>query len=257
MSMNKEPHYFSSYLTKSDYPRITRTKDHYLRLFSKAGERIAGEASTFYLWDPDSAKMIHSVVPDAKIIIILRDPVERAFSHYLDIRRVREFKGQHVPSFKECLQNDPSTMTNFDDSFLLVELGLYSNQVIRYLDVFGEEQVKILIFEEFFKDPRTSVAEILDFLNVKAPIPNIVGRNYNPYTFPRNKLILSLMRIEILDRIIRSIFPQPIKNFLSLKLLVSREKPVMNEEDALFLRDKYHDDRVILEQIIGRPLPWS
>jgi len=84
MPSHKEPHYFSSIESSILYPPPIRDKKKYLALFKKAPEgALIGESSTSYSWDPTSAKSIHQIVPEAKIIISLRDPVERAYSHYL------------------------------------------------------------------------------------------------------------------------------------------------------------------------------
>ena len=89
MSTKKEPKYFNSYESVRLYfdPPI-RDKKKYLELFHEVrNERAIGEASTSYLADPSTPELIHKVLPESRIIISLRDPVERAFSHHLlDLR---------------------------------------------------------------------------------------------------------------------------------------------------------------------------
>jgi hypothetical protein len=84
MSPIKEPHYFAPNAVSTAYTTVIHDKDEYLKLFRGIkDEKAIGEASPSYLWDQESADKIHYVVPDARIIMILRNPVERAFSHYL------------------------------------------------------------------------------------------------------------------------------------------------------------------------------
>jgi hypothetical protein len=145
----KEPHYFSqirpAYEQRYMRPYVT-DETAYLQLFRKAGGyKAIGEASTSYLSDPEALRRIRDMVPNARIIIILRDPVERAHSHYLmDVREGR----QNLPFFA-ALQDDWNRKDKgWGVSQLYVELGMYAEQVKRYLRAFGPEQVIILMFEE-------------------------------------------------------------------------------------------------------------
>ena len=88
MSPIKEPFYFAPHTVQDDASDLIRDKKEYLRLFEKARGYIAvGEATPIYLWDPDSPKLIHQTVPHARIIMILRDPIERAYSNYLMMKK--------------------------------------------------------------------------------------------------------------------------------------------------------------------------
>ena len=94
MSDVKEPYYFCKTLIPIDhYITPIRDKKKYLELFEKSKtEKIIGESSVWYLSDPDASSLIYQKVPNAKIIIMLRDPVERAFSHYLMLEGRKKFE---------------------------------------------------------------------------------------------------------------------------------------------------------------------
>ena len=85
MSPVKEPNFFNLSVENDLFlSKPIREKKKYLDLFKNVkDEKAIGEASPTYLWDPKTPKLIHEIIPDAKIIISLRDPVERTFSHYL------------------------------------------------------------------------------------------------------------------------------------------------------------------------------
>jgi Sulfotransferase family len=166
----KEPHYFAqlrpTYEQRYLFTYVTDEKD-YLALFSRAaGYKAAGEASPSYLWCPEAPARIHRAVPDAKIIILLRDPVERAFSHYL--MNLRE--GLQRRPFFEALQEDWNrAQKGWGVSQLYVELGLYAAQVQRYLQEFGTAQVRILLFDDLRRgaeNRKATLAEILRFIGV-------------------------------------------------------------------------------------------
>jgi len=180
MSSLKEPNYFSvSTHFKRDKKPI-RDKKKYLSLFEKVkDEKIIGEASPSYLSDPEAPKLIHQIVPDARILISLRDPVERAYSAYLMNVRRRTKK-----SFSQQMEN---TLSNeILPSEKLLTRGLYFNPVQRYLDIFGQKQVKIIIFEEFIKNPKTLIEEILEFLGYNKPLETFENEVHNPYAVVRS-----------------------------------------------------------------------
>ena len=136
----------------------------------------------FYLWDPGSPRLIRNAVPEAKIIITLRDPVERAFSDYLMMSVHYNFEPL---SFMEALRANARQPESRWGERLYLELGEYSEQVRRYLDVFGESKVKIILFEDLKEDTRGTVNEVLEFLDVpETPSPGNFG---GPQSFLRSE----------------------------------------------------------------------
>jgi hypothetical protein len=185
MSKVKEPSYFAPNYVRPDPGRFLRDKKEYLRLFENARGYIAvGEASPAYLWDPDAPKLIHQTVPHARIIMILRDPIERAYSNYL---MKMKYSGMKSSFYDELMRDYKSQEKVFGRSQLYVEFGMYYEQVKRYFDIFGREQVKVVIFEEFVQHPEQSVNEILAFLGVNHTVTGI-REQYNPYSVPRSPL---------------------------------------------------------------------
>jgi len=162
MASVKEPEFFSPNCSTNDgLIRIINKKD-YLDLFKNVKDELAiGEASTSYLEDPDSPKLIHKEVPDAHIIIIIRDPIERAYSHYFNKVRSNIEKKSFHESIKNILKKyEPLTSDHY------LHAGLYSEQILRYINTFGEKNIEIIIFEEFVGNERNTVKDILSFLGV-------------------------------------------------------------------------------------------
>ena len=178
MSPLKEPFYFAPHAVHNSASDIIRDKKEYLRLFEKANGHIAiGEASPIYLWDPDAPKLIHQTVPHARIIMILRDPIERAYSIYLE--KVR-YSGVKSSFYDELMRDYKSQDKLYGPSQLYVEMGMYYEQVKRYFDTFGREQVKVIIFEEFIQHPEQTVNEVLAFLGVNNTVTADMMEHYNP-----------------------------------------------------------------------------
>ena len=244
MSPMKEPRYFTAIdpIEVTAMPPV-RAKAEYLRLFQGAKDAVAiGEASVTYLRDPETPRRIQEAVPGARIIMLLRDPVERAFSDYL--MHVRE--GWQTLSFQEALRTD-----------LYLEKGFYAEQVKRYLDIFGPERVKIIIFEEFVQDTKGAISDVLKFLGVNGQPPLSVGEAHNAFAMPRVRWAYRLIRNRWARRAARALIPAPLRMLVKGRVLLKKvSKPAMPQEAGKFLEELYRDDVRRLEEILGRTLPW-
>ncbi|MGH9878209.1 MAG: sulfotransferase [Nitrososphaerales archaeon] len=125
-------------------------------------------------------------VPEARIIIMLRDPVERAFSNYL---MKMKYSGKKVSFYSELIRDYQNKEKVYGVSDLYVELGKYYEQVKRYFDVFGRTRVKVIIFEEFITHEEETVNEVLRFLGVNYAVMKI-KEQHNPYSVPRSRMSL-------------------------------------------------------------------
>jgi hypothetical protein len=122
---------------------FVQSEADYARLFSGATDahRVVGECSTSYLWSPSAPEALHAAHPEAKIVVALRDPVERIFSHYLMARKYGFVKGSVVEAVKADLAHpDPS----WGRSELFVELSLFEAQIARWRALFPDSQLRIL-----------------------------------------------------------------------------------------------------------------
>ena len=252
----KEPHFFAPSYPRAPGTRRVEREDEYLKLFSgaKEGDRI-GEASISYLRDPEAAARIHRIQPDAKIIILLREPVERAYSHHLRASDDTRFFAQAIA---EDTALEPKGL-GLNHGY--VDFGLYHDAVKRFLDLFGEEQVRIYVYEDFDADPYHVVQDVCDLLGV----PYYGGgffqpeRRYNETTVPRHPLLrglgMHLAQAHRLQEIVFTVFPRslviPIYEFIFFR---RGPKPSMDPDIRHSLHMLYHDDICRLEELIGRDL---
>jgi hypothetical protein len=153
-----------------------------LRLHRIYAERVkkrrllAGESTPYYLFHPHAARRAHLVVPDARIIVLLRNPVDRAYSHYKD-----EVKnGRETLSFEEAIEREPTRLRSAwdrildDPTFNSFELehhsylahGIYADQLSRWLDVFPADRVAIFRSEDLYADPGEVHRRVLTFLGL-------------------------------------------------------------------------------------------
>jgi Sulfotransferase family len=271
MPAMKEPHYFSCLEPSRNmrYP-ISHVSDRraYLHLFSRARRRkMMGEASSSYLWERQSAARIREVSPHAKIVIMLRDPVARAYSHYLmDVR-----EGWADLPFFEALQRDwQSPRKGYGISRLYVELGLYCNQVKAYLQAFGSQALHIVLFEEFTEsisreDPRV-IEEIFQFLELDGDgilnFRQLPAHTENGYAEARFESTRRIAGSKVARKLGQAIVPQRFGSTFMLKRrfyepLILREgtKPPIDPRARRWLCEMFDQDLTALEKLLGRKLP--
>jgi len=256
MSSNKEPDYFSAKTIPEEYfLKPIRDKKKYLDLFQNVkDEKIIGEASPRYMSDPDAPKLIYQMVPHAKILISLRDPVERLYSGYL----MRFVHGRYKSSFHEELEFSLKHDTDDLSSQLDLKHGLYSDGVKRYLDIFGENHVKILIFEEWIKNPKETIKDLLKFLELENSTFDFEKKTYGKYITPKNPFAEYLVTSGTAAKI-GKILPLKATNFLGKKFLYeeNKQKPKIVKSDREFLINFYEEDVKKLRTILKRKFPWE
>ena len=171
MSLQKEPNYFSDKAIQSQdlYYNKNRidTEEKYNRLFNfQKKDVIFGEGSVSYLFYPAVAQEIKKYNPIAKIIIMLRNPVDRAFSHYL-----MDFRLGLVSERFEDVFHEKQGL-KFQQYFLL---GNYYSQVKRYIDEFSKENVHLIWYSDFKKDAEKEIKNIPIHTNtiLRKPIKEI------------------------------------------------------------------------------------
>lgn len=176
------------YLTRHrDIAPAARKETHFFSLFYLRGLRwyreqfpggggITGEATPYYLFHPAAPARVRTDCPDVRLIVLLRDPVERAFSQYKHSVK----QGWESLSFEEALREEPNRLRHEDDrrlsdpsyrSFAHQHLsygarGRYSQQLERWLERFPRQQLLVLSSESFFRDPQDVLTRTFRFLGV-------------------------------------------------------------------------------------------
>lgn len=255
MTPIKEPNFFIKNVDRKQlHTKPITNKKKYLNLFSKAkNETVIGEASPTYLWDPDSPKLIKNSVSHAKIIIILRNPIERAYSHYLMLLG----HGSINLSFEESIAKSIKLPRN-DFSSRIISAGMYYDQVKRYYEIFELNKIKVIIFEEFVSNPLPFFKSILKFLEVEEIIPPSLGKIYNQFTLPRGKISSRILQNTTVKKMGKKFIPMSLGELAIKKVLGKKsEKPELSDEIKTKLEEIYHDDIKKLELLLRRSLPWT
>jgi len=228
-------------------------REQYLRLFRFAKDQKAiGEASASYLFSKTAAAEIHEFNPDARIIILLRNPVDRAFSHYQMDQRMAITTG----SFEQALEEDRKRpVKNWGSASLYLELGYYAEQVRRYLDQFARNQILFLLSDELRGQPQATLNKVCEFLDI-APFTFQNDREANVSSLPRNSIVRRLIRIDYLRvKVRRAIRSRAIKSFFKNLLFKSKDKAEkMSKETESRLKRLYADDLTLLSALTGKDL---
>jgi hypothetical protein len=226
--------------------------DEYLRLFANVkDEQAVGEASAIYLWSETAARNIHARVPDAKVIMILRDPAERAFSQYLhqvSVGFTRSSFREHIEKCERLADRRISILYPF------LEIGLYYQQVKRFLDVFPQKQIRIYWYEQDWHEPRRLLSDIFKFLEVDASFQPDLSRKALERRAPRLTNLHYCLKQLRLWYPLRSLVPASL--IPTLRRLAFRRGAdlSMRPEDRSYLINYYREDIRQLGALLGHDL---
>jgi hypothetical protein len=156
--------------------------------------RLVGEASPSYLFHPLGPERVAALVPDVKLIALVRDPVDRAFSHYqhevalgreeLSFEDALAAEDDRLRGEEERMLADPTYFSHAWWNYTYAARGRYAEQLERWLAVFPSEQLLIVPSEEMLAEPEQAHARVLEFLGA-APqpldsYPRVFERQYEP-----------------------------------------------------------------------------
>jgi hypothetical protein len=259
----KEPHYFSDDL---DSPSRVRTLDAYLELFAPASEgSLSGEASVYYLLSKEAPVRIREFNPEARIIIMLRDPIDLMHSLHafnlvhgteddLDFRAALELEESRMRG--ENLPPQPAT-----EHFKLFygELARYTAHVERWFQHFGRDRVHVILLEEFTKDPETAFHKVCDFLGIE----RIKGLRYevvNANKALRFKALSRFLRRPpgALRWVARRLLPRSVRTQIVLRLEVAnatqRRRPALDPGLRAELNEEFRPEVARLGRLLGREI---
>jgi hypothetical protein len=218
----KEVHYFDLNFKKGDnwyrsyFPLQSRNSSTY----------ITGEASPYYLFHPHAPRRASAVVPDAKLVVLLRNPVDRAYSHYQhQVKRVGGEARETLP-FEEAIEAEEKILPREMDKMLQDESyassghrtrsylsrGIYIDQLLLWSRFFRREQMLVLKSEDLFNDTTNALERVLDLLEIPhwAPetysIPNkreyagvspLMRQRLNQYYKPHNQRLYEYLGVDL------------------------------------------------------------
>lgn len=240
--------------THNDYPLGISWYLKHFEEASKLGKNIKGEFSTWYLFSDEIAENIHTHFPEAKIIIVLRNPVDRMYSFYMHLKAKYE-----IEPFECLIKAHPD----------FIAQGYYLSHINRYLRIFPQQQVKIILHDDIVSNPKLVIQELYDFLQVdQSFIPpslqkqiNATAPKINSFTSKNRTFINKMKKNPILAKILFMIkskgLHRPILSLLNILTIKTKYQPISPKTKIeLTVLYKKHNNK--LASFLGRDLShWN
>jgi hypothetical protein len=261
----KELHYFSfpelkqresgpgdKYVLRS----CVETVEEYLEHYKGSDGLQCGDISPSYLFHSGSALRIKEFNPSAKIIILLRNHAEKAFSQYSHLRGV----GREALSFKDALlAEDGRDKAGYADFWLYKKSTVYTPSIKKYLDIFGADSVRVFLFDDLVHDREKVLTDVCNFLGVDSSFQFLSEDAHNVSGKPKSYFVAKYILApnfftSFLRKIIPSSIGAPIRSLIKGFNTGGKEKMCSGVREEL--GDFFSEDRLGLEQLLERKLPW-
>jgi len=262
MSSPKEPVFFEAEWERG-------AKYYWEKYFSAwAGQRRVGEARPANLFLPFVPQRIRELAPDAKLIVVLRDPVDRAYSNW----RLRRLDGLEPASFDQAIQDNLASLESGrtfageageklwrdranrvrgpDGMRVYVELGYYAEQLSRYLEWFPRRQIEVLWFEDLCRNAAEVVRGAWDFLGVDPDLGTHESVPHNASLSPKLRPLVRLARSARVGSFLSPGTMARLRNAAS-KLVPDKS---MDAAAARFLQEHYEPHTRALEALVEKDL---
>lgn len=233
----KEPTFFSEHGVGT----WKRGRRWYQSLFANwRGERAVGEASTSYTkapWYGDAPEKIHSLVPNVKLIYMVRDPFAQIYSHY-----------RHMTYFDklECSLEDALKCDTF-----LVSVASYAMQISRFLNFFRKDQILLVPFEEYCRQPVRKAQQVCEFLEVNSSIELVLDQ---PENQAEGRKKVRPFHIPMVYEVLRKRAPYSFMQIFDSALTTPLPKPELSEDASSHLAKSLAPEVLMLKQLFESQL---
>ncbi len=273
MCRPKEPNYFARDFCRDPNPRGSfhpRTEADYLGLFDEAKpHQRCGEASACYLYSSVAARALHTFDPEARIIVMLREPVDFLYSYYLQLLKNPVTEGERVKDFRKALalEEERRRGRKIPRGCLLPEFLYYSERVKyaehleRFFAVFSRAQIKIILYDDFKQDNARVYQDVLAFLGITASFtPDFQAHNQGAVL--RNRPLRDLMHTVSMGRgwaqplkpVLKRLLPTAQRRVLMRIIherLLFKPKPHLDDAFTHELKHRFRDDVAALSALLG------
>ena len=259
----KELNHFSQVesLDKEDYElpkdetlhhtKIVKDFEAYSGLFQNAEKnQLKGDISPSYLWKKETARRIYDHNPEAKIIVSLRNPIHRAFSHYLMNVAVGY---ESLEGFEAALKADKNDIWGGGNLYL--EWSSYFEGLKEFIDYFGRDNVLILLFEDWIKDKPAMLKKLFSFLEINTEVSIDLEEQFNQKKGYKHLKTLNFFRNPKLKQPLKKLLPKDLLG--SLKKLLFKPQNIEEElcpELSESLQASFYEEIVQLEELTELPL---
>lgn len=237
---------------------ITNLQEYQEQFEGKTEEKAVGESCPSYLYVPKAAERIYAFNPNIKLIVVLRDPIERAYSNFL--HHVRD-RNEWTRDFLSAVKAESKRIEeNWWWGFHYIQVGLYSKQLKRYFNLFNREQIKIYLYKDYLNKPEYVLKDICKFLEVDRK---------HTFDFNIKHNATGLAKYNFLDKIIKEqnalkTAYQKLLPFTKLRKEITKRisrlnflgKPQLDLETRNLLLPLFHEDILSVQELIERDLTF-
>lgn len=255
MSPVKEPNFFCSQESAADTVTHIDTYQHLFKGVS--GEKAVGEASHCYLYEPRVAAEIRRYVPEAKLIAVLRNPIDRAYSHFLHVVRVGT---EPLGNFAQALREEEAGAYKERTFHDYIGRGFYYSQLKRYFNTFDREQIRVYLYQDLSDAPTSTVQDAFRFLEVDDSFVPDVSLRRNVSGNPKYKTLDRLLRRQTrVKHAVKIYLPARLRwrlsrTFDELKTRNLVRPPPIHPEVRRQLIEVYREDVLHLQELLHRDL---
>ncbi len=266
LPVRKELHYFSYDLLVKNangpgdantLKSLCATREKYLEHYVQTGnQKAVGEASPSYLYYSEVAERIHSELDAPKIIAILRNPVEKAFSQYFHLVRDQR---EHLDFLDALAAENERREAGWSDFWRYAESSLYTERLKHYLSLFGQGKIKVLLFDDLVSNPDKVMRDLFRFLEVRDDLRCDTGTIYNPSGDSKSRLVSNFFtKPNQLKTFAKKIIPESVRIRMRLKILSlnTKRKKQMDDKARKHLQDYFKNDILALEKLLDRETNW-
>lgn len=227
---------------------FVKSNAEYLSYYQNEKTKLKGDFAPSNLWSTSAAHEIFQANSKAKIIALVRQPVERAFSHWLmDVK-----SGWSTKSFVQAFEDDVNAKEKgWGVSRLYKELGLYADALQRYFDVFPHKQIFVIDYNELTSDPALTYKNVLKFLEL-APHSLTETKAFNQSKMPRHAVLDSVYQNKNVRTQIKQLLPTKTISWMKQTLLSTDRVPKLTANDRIQLLPHFNDDIQRLGVLLNR-----
>jgi hypothetical protein len=257
MSPVKEPNFFCSQEQENAADAVAHIESYQHLFRAVSGQKAVGEASHCYLYDPRAAAEIRRCVPEAKLIAVLRNPIDRAYSHFLHMVRTGT---EPLDNFAQALREEEAGADKERTFQDYIGRGFYYSQLKRYFGTFDREQIRVYLYEDLSDAPTTTVQDAFRFLEVDDSFVPDVSLRRNVSGNPKYKTLDRLLRGQNrVKHAVKIYLPARLRWRLSrafdeLKTRNLVGPPPIQPEVRRRLSEVYREDILQLQELLHRDL---
>jgi hypothetical protein len=230
-------------------------RERYEALFDAAPPgTLRGESTPFYLWDTAAHLRIHTLVPDVKLLAIIRDPIDRAYSNWTHLRA--DGLEPEADFLTACALEQERIAAGYAPFWRYLELGRYGEQLDHLFSVFPREQVHVLRYRDLIDDQQATLDGIFAFLGVETGVVrSIPPSNTSGWASdsPANAALRATIRA---GAALGSFGPPQVwrraeRRLVSVLRRERGQRPTLPNDQRSVLLDSFGDDIALLERVLG------